>query len=322
MTESATKAVKSDARTKKANRPTGTLLRSMTGFGSAASQLQGLSFTAILRSVNHRHMDLRVHLPEWLLPLEHKARQMIQARNARGHIDLRVTVEASGGSGVSIDEPLVARYVETLGHLRSSYSILAQASAAEVLQLPGVVTRREVSADLQLSTELEELFSRTVEQAIESWEQMRALEGGALAADMRQRLEALNQIAAAMERDRPEILQLAQARLAERLKILSEQTGLDPLRFAQEASMLADRTDVSEELVRLQAHLGHFEGILDSGADAGRKLDFLLQEMNREANTLLAKISGLGEASLEMTRQGMEVRAEIEKLREQIQNLQ
>ena len=132
----------------------------------------------------------------------------------------------------------------------------------------------------------------------------------------------LQRIADDMQLRKPEVLRLTQARLMDRIKALTEQTGLDPARLAQEASLLADRTDVSEEMVRLNAHIAHFAEVLDNAADAGRKLDFLLQEMNREANTLLAKISGLGEASLEMTRQGMEAKAEIEKLREQIQNLQ
>jgi uncharacterized protein (TIGR00255 family) len=322
MAESVIKSSKPSPRGESVRYSPGVRLRSMTGFGAATNQLEGIALTAIVRSVNHRHMDLRVHLPEWLLPLEHKARQLIQARNARGHIELRVTVESSAGSGVSIDEMLVANYMETLGRLSNSYGLETQISAAEVLQLPGVVTRREVSAGLQLSSQLENLFLNTLEYALKEWEEMRAAEGAALGVDLRRRLEILEQIVKEMERNAPKILQMAQARLTERLKILSEQTGFDPMRFAQEASLLADRTDVGEELVRLLAHIKHFEDLLDSAADAGRKLDFLLQEMNREGNTLLAKISGLGEASLEMTRQGMEVKAEIEKLREQIQNLQ
>lgn len=294
----------------------------MTGFGTATGQLNGLALTVMLRSVNHRHMDLRVHLPEWLLPLEHKARSLLQARNARGHIDLRVIAESTGGTGVSIDEKLVARYVETLGRLNASYHLDNHTSAASLLQLPGVVTRKDVGEATELSAEMEGLFLSTVERAIAGWEQMRAQEGTALARDMRERLQVLRRIADEMRDRKPEVLRMTQARLMERIKALTEQTGLDPARLAQEASLLADRTDVSEELVRLQAHIEHFSGILDNAPDAGRKLDFLLQEMNREANTLLAKIAGLGEASLEMTRQGMEAKAEIEKLREQIQNLQ
>lgn len=300
----------------------GANLRSMTGFGSATAQFQGLTITAMLRSVNHRHMDLRVHLPEWLLPLEHKARSLLQARNARGHIDLRVTAESNGGTGVSIDEALVARYVETLGRLNSAYQLENQTNAAALLQLPGVVTRKDVAEACELSPELEEQFLSAVQRAIDGWDQMRAQEGAALARDLQERLRTLQQLADAMQRSKPEVLRLTQARLMERIKALTEQTGLDPARLAQEASLLADRTDVSEEMVRLNAHIEHFGGILDSAPDAGRKLDFLLQEMNREANTLLSKISGLGEASLEMTRQGMEAKAEIEKIREQIQNLQ
>ena len=313
---------KATENTKPAAQPAGASLRSMTGFGSATGQLNGLVLTAMLRSVNHRHMDLRVHLPEWLLPLEHKVRNLLQARNARGHIDLRVTAESTGGSGVSIDETLVARYVETLGRLNTSYNLENHASAAALLQLPGVVTRKDVGEATELSPEMEELFLKTVQRAIDGWDQMRHQEGTALARDMRERLLVLQRIADDMQARKPEVLRLTQARLMDRIKALTEQTDLDPARLAQEASVLADRTDVSEEMVRLNAHIKHFAEILDAAPDAGRKLDFLLQEMNREANTLLAKISGLGEASLEMTRQGMEAKAEIEKLREQIQNLQ
>ncbi len=310
-------------------------LRSMTGFGSATTQHEGLSLTAMLRSVNHRHMDLRVHLPEWLLPLENKVRGMVQARNARGHIDLRVTAESTGGTGVSVDEELVARYMETFERLGALYRISRQTDAATLLQLPGVVTRKEVSGGVELNSAIEAVFLSTVERAVESWDQMRAQEGTALATDMRERLATLRELVVRMESDMPELLRHAQTRLIDRLKALLAQAaetagpvgpvgpvGIDPTRLAQEASLLADRTDVSEEVVRLKAHVEHFQEILASAPDAGRKLDFLLQEMNRETNTLLAKIASLGQVSLNMTGHGLEAKAEIEKIREQIQNLQ
>ncbi|MSO19650.1 MAG: YicC family protein [Acidobacteria bacterium] len=304
-------------------------LRSMTGFGSATTQHEGLSLTAMLRSVNHRHMDLRVHLPEWLLPLENKVRGMVQARNARGHMDLRVTAESTGGTGVSVDEELVARYMETFERLGALYRISRQTDAATLLQLPGVVTRKDVSGGVELNSAIEAIFLSTVERAVESWDQMRAQEGTALATDMRERLATLRELVVRMESDMPELLRHAQTRLIDRLKALLAQAAetagpaaIDPTRLAQEASLLADRTDVSEEVVRLKAHVEHFQEILASAPDAGRKLDFLLQEMNRETNTLLAKIASLGQVSLNMTGHGLEAKAEIEKIREQIQNLQ
>lgn len=302
-------------------------LRSMTGFGAATGQHatgqhESLVLTVMLRSVNHRHFDLRVHLPDWLLPLETRVRSVVQARDARGHIELRVSVEAQNGAGIRVDEALVARYLDTFARLGAQHGLPAQADVATLMQLPGVVTKQDVSAAMELTPAFEAAFLETIERAVAGWDQMRAQEAAVLAADLRTRLKRMEEIVARIEQGKPDVLRLAQTRLIDRLQALAAQAGIDPARLAQEASLLADRTDVSEELLRLKAHVAHFGELLESAADAGRKLDFLLQEMNRETNTLLSKIAGLGEASLEMTRQGLDAKAEIEKLREQIQNLQ
>jgi uncharacterized protein (TIGR00255 family) len=169
---------------------------------------------------------------------------------------------------------------------------------------------------------MEAAFLQAVKQAVERWDRMRGEEAALLVEDMRARIGGLRQTVERLEQWQREALRESQQRFAERLQGLVGQVGIEPARLAQEALMLADRTDTSEEMLRLKAHLAQFAALLDGDADAGRKLDFLLQEMQREANTLLSKVAGLGESSLPLTQAGVEMKAEIEKLREQVQNLQ
>ena len=185
-----------------------------------------------------------------------------------------------------------------------------------------MVVRKDAAPGLEITSDLEGTFLEAVTRAVEGWDAMRGEEAALLVADMRARIGGLGQTVERLEQWQRESLRDAQQRLAERLEALAGQSGLDQARLAQEALMLADRTDPTEEMLRLKAHVSQFAALLDGDADAGRKLDFLLQEMQREANTLLAKVAGLGETSLSMTQTGVEMKAEIEKLREQVQNLQ
>jgi uncharacterized protein (TIGR00255 family) len=299
-----------------------TRLRSMTGFAAVTAQHNGFLLSVSLRSVNHRYLDLRVHAPDALLPLERKARAIVQERNPRGHVDLKVALESPGGADLIVDETLLARYLETFRRVGTQYGLEAPTDLAALSQLPGVVARKDTAPNLEITSDMEAAFLQAVKQAVERWDRMRGEEAALLVEDMRARIGGLRQTVERLEQWQREALRESQQRFAERLQGLVGQVGIEPARLAQEALMLADRTDTSEEMLRLKAHLAQFAALLDGDADAGRKLDFLLQEMQREANTLLSKVAGLGESSLPLTQAGVEMKAEIEKLREQVQNLQ
>jgi len=299
-----------------------TALRSMTGYAAAAAQHDGFTLTVSLRSVNHRYFDLRTHFPEALLPLEREARSVIQAKNPRGHVDLKVAIEYAGGGDVVVDETLARKYIEIFRRLGSELGLTQQMDAAALSQMPGVIARKGASEAAAISAEMQAAFRRALDQAVLQWDTMRAEEASLLTQDMTSRIGEVGRATAEVERWLQTTLKEAQAKLGERLQALAAPSGLDPARLAQEALLLADRTDPTEEIQRMKAHVQRFGALLEGEADAGRKLDFLLQEMQREANTLLAKVSGLGQASLAITDLGLQMKAEVEKLREQVQNLQ
>ncbi|HWP83664.1 MAG TPA: YicC/YloC family endoribonuclease [Terriglobia bacterium] len=297
-------------------------LRSMTGYAAAVVQQDGFTLTVSLRSVNHRYLDLRTHLPEALLPLEREARSLVQAKNPRGHVDLKAALDFSGGGDVVVDEALAGKYVEIFRRLGAAYGLPEPLDAATLAQLPGVVSRKGLAAAGEVSPELGAAFRAALQEAVERWDAMRAEEASLLAQDLSARLTRLEHATLQAEQWLRESLPEAQRRLAERLQALAAPSGIDPARLAQEAMLLADRTDPTEEIQRMKAHVSQFAAVLRGEADAGRKLDFLLQEMHRETNTLLSKTAGLGAASLPVTNLALEMKAEVEKLREQVQNLQ
>ena len=298
------------------------LLRSMTGYAAATVQQNGITLTVSLRSVNHRYFDLRSHFPEALLPLEREARSVIQAKNPRGHLDLKVAIEFAAGGDLVVDEALAGKYVDIFRRLGSAHGLAAPMDAAALAQLPGVVARKGTSAAAELSPEIGTAFRTALQDVVERWDEMRAEEAGLLAQDMRARVGGLGDATAQVEQWLEASLTEARARLSERLQSLAAPPGLEPGRLAQEALLLAERTDPTEEIQRMKAHVKRFAALLEGEPDAGRKLDFLLQEMQRETNTLLSKVAGLGPASLRLTDLGLQMKAEVEKLREQVQNLQ
>jgi uncharacterized protein (TIGR00255 family) len=308
-----------------------TALRSMTGFAAAAAQQNGVTVTVSVRSVNHRYLDLRVHLPEVLLPLERSARSAIQALGPRGHVDVKAALDFTGGGDLAVDEALAARYVEVFQRLGKVHGLTAGLEAGTLAQLPGVVSRQGSSSSADVGEELGHAFSKALSDAIASWDKMRAEEASLLVVDMKARAAEITRATADVELWLKESLSAAQQKLVERLQSAvapaieaspGAQSVLDSTRLAQEALLLAERSDPTEEIERMKAHLKQFATLLEGAGDAGRKLDFLLQEMQRETNTLLAKVASLGASGLPLTNRGVEMKAEIEKLREQVQNIQ
>ena len=300
------------------------MLRSMTGYAAASRRTDTMAVTVTVKSVNHRFLDLRLKLPAELEPLEPKVRRLVRDRVRRGHLEVTMVPERDGAVAVHIERALVGAYLESYNRLRSEFGLSAEPDLNSILKVPGVVSYVPALPASAEAQQMESLVLETLSEALERLDAMRAEEGQNIAGEMSVRLEEIGGATEEIERLRTGAERVCLERLRERLaELLADQ--LPPERLAQEAALLAERSDVSEELLRLKSHLQQFQTLLGSpqeAGEAGKRLDFLLQEMNRESNTMLAKTSGLGEAGLRITGLGLRVKAEIEKLREQVQNLQ
>jgi len=293
----------------------------MTGYAQAQAEENGLSLRVSIRSVNHRFLDLHVRLPEGWEPLEPRLRQRVRERVRRGHVDVTLRIEATGNATVEVNHPLAAAYARAAEELSREFSTPTSIDFVALLRLPGVVAGAGTPSEEEVER-TGALVSRCLDEALGRLDEMRRAEGVSLAAEMRSRLrtiaERAQKIGGLAEALRPEYAR----RLKERISELLQDSAVEPSRLAQEAALLAERGDISEEVARLRSHLAQFEALLDSDPEAGKKLDFLLQEMQREANTMLAKTPGVESQGLAITDLALEVKAEIERLREQMQNVE
>jgi len=298
-------------------------LKSMTGYAQAQAAENGIGLRISVRSVNHRFLDLHLRVPEGFEPLEPRIRQIVRERVRRGHLDITLRYELAGPAAVAVNQEVAAAYLRAAADLRTQFDMKTEPDLASILRLPGVIgaSAGPVSSDDEIAR-LESVVARCLTEALDKLDQMRELEASALRDDMSGRLTSIASLAARVgilaERARPAFAR----RLEMRLKELLGEASIDPTRLAQEAALAAERSDVSEELARLASHVRQFESLLASGSDVGKKLDFLLQEMQREANTLLSKTPGNEAESLEITELALEIKSEIEKLREQVQNIE
>jgi uncharacterized protein (TIGR00255 family) len=298
------------------------MLRSMTGYGKVKAEEGDFAFSVGIRSLNHRFLDLQVRLPAGLEPFEPGVRSLVKDHISRGRVEVQVTVERTGSTSVQLDRELLDAYVATLQELRQELGFAAEPDLVALLRIPGMVTAGGGEVSDQESERLREGLERAVRQALESLNEMRAQEGEALERDIRTRLERLAALAASVGQLAPDVPALYRGRLEKRLQEMLGNVELDGARLAQEVAFLASRSDIAEELTRFRSHLDQARHLLEEGAEVGKKLDFLLQEMNREANTLLAKTTDVADVGLEISRQAVEMKTEIEKLREQAQNIE
>lgn len=290
--------------------------RSMTGFGSASAEDGERLFTVEMRSVNHRYCDLKLHLPSELQGLAARLEPVVRRRLSRGRIDVNVSlnggVEASAAPRVDLAR--ARGYRDALRALSDALGLEGEVSLAMVASAPGVIRPPEGVQDLD---RVAEVLERIVEAAVGDLEKMRHREGAALAENLRGHLSATRTFVSAIRLEVPRASEARRAKLEERLAALLGDRGLDPSRLAQEVAVLADRSDITEETERLESHIEQFDRLLQEDEPVGRKLDFLVQEMNREANTVGAKCSDARIAHLVV-----ELKAELERLREQVQNLE
>jgi uncharacterized protein (TIGR00255 family) len=289
---------------------------SMTGFGRATRIEGDIEILAEIRAVNHRFLDVSVRVPRLYSSLEHRIRQMVSESLGRGKID--VTVGRTGGCGtvvdVWVDYELAGRYHKCLTDLRKRLGLDREISVSDLLTLKDIVLPREHEEGLEDEWPLVE---RSVRSALDNLDTMRRAEGGVLWKDIEGRLTSITQMADSVAPLVDQVIRNAQERLEKRIQELTGGTGLDPDRLLQEAALIADRSDVTEELTRLKSHVAQFRAFAGEGSPIGRKLDFLLQEIHREVNTLGAKSASTDIASYVVLMKG-----EVEKIREQVQNIE
>lgn len=293
-------------------------IRSMTGFAQVKGQINGrLGFTLSLKSVNHRFLDLHFRLPSDSDSLEMKLRRLLKDKIARGHIELMLNLERGGTETFALNQQLVGGYIQAFRAAAAQFSLAAEPDLNAILRIPGAMDSATLSAD----DAVESAVLASVEEALHKLNEMRDEEGRGIDRELRQRMQHVKSAGEKVDKYRHAVLQTYAERLKNRIQELIG-TQVEPERILQEAALLVDRSDVQEELVRLDTHVKHFLGLLDQGGEIGKKLDFLLQEMNREANTLLSKTSGLAGEALNITEMGLAIKADIEKAREQVQNIE
>lgn len=293
----------------------------MTGFSRIADTLPGGdAFILTLKSVNHRFLDLQFHLPNGMEAFEMQARRMMKERFSRGHIEIRVTLRHQTADTGGVDQAMVAAYIAAFRALAAEYKLPGEPDLNAALRLPGIWTSAPETGDE--SEALAAALAQALPQAIEALNTMREQEGSALAAELRQTLSRMAVHVQTLTALRAGIQQAHLERLQEKMRELLMTAPVDPQRLLQEAALIADRGDIEEELARMRGHIDHFRSVLDAGGECGKRLDFLLQEMTREANTTLSKTGGVAGRSLQMTELGLAMKSEIEKAREQVQNLE
>jgi uncharacterized protein (TIGR00255 family) len=296
-------------------------VRSMTGFARGTVPVRpGLQVTITFKSVNHRFLDIQMRLPGGLELLEMPLRAAIKQHMLRGHVDVIVQTERESRNGFDFNADAIRSYVHAFRAAAAQAGLASEPDLNSIFRLPGVVSTDNSLAEDDLAA-LEAAVAQHAGSLLDKLNAMRAHEGAALAAELAltmQTLDAAVQEAASLREDaRQQRFERMQQRIAE----LTQGT-VDQDRVLQEAALLADRADIEEEIVRLRTHVKQFLEILDAGGETGKKLDFLLQEMNREANTLLSKTSGTAGNALRITEIGLAIKGSIEKAREQIQNLE
>jgi uncharacterized protein (TIGR00255 family) len=296
-------------------------LRSMTGFAQARRALGDGELIVSLKSLNHRGLDIQIHAPSAADPFENAIRTMVKSRMVRGHVEVRVNLPhgASSESGPTLNHALLEQYLTAFREASIRHGINAEADLNAALRVPGMFGD---SSEPEPVEGVEAAVMGALESALSDLNQFREREGGEIAAEMIRHNASVAAAASEMEQLREGASFAFQARLADRLKELLSGVAIEPQRLAQEAAILADRSDIGEELARLKIHSGQLGNLLAAGGEAGKKLDFLLQEMNRETNTILSKTNSAGEAGLRITELAIAAKSAIEKIREQSLNLE
>jgi uncharacterized protein (TIGR00255 family) len=295
----------------------------MTGYASVRGSVRdNLGFTLTMKSVNHRFLDLHLRLPSYCDALEAQLRRMLKESLRRGHVEVTLQVERRANAEVQLNAGLLSAYMQAFREAAESHGLATQPDLNAMLRIPGVMSA-ESSVGAEETPGLEAAVLAEVGGLVGKLNEVRAQEGAALAAELRGSMLRLRAFAEEMVGLRNGVREAQFERLRARLLELTQGMAVSEERVLTEAAVLAEKSDIEEEIVRLRTHIDRFVAMLDEGGELGKRLDFLLQELNREANTMLSKTSGAtGVNSLRITELGLEMKAEIEKAREQVQNLE
>ena len=296
---------------------------SMTGYARTQSEGDELSLVLTIRGVNHRFLDMQIRIPPQLEPFERLIRQTVKQHVKRGQLQISVSLRWKQADGAfTINRSLTEAYLKAYRELSEEYTIAAQPDLNVILRVPGVISFDNADLDDERRALLEETLVDCLERAAEELNRTRRQEAEGIVEEMEQRGHSIKADLEKLRAVREETLPKFRERLERRLQEVLEKVDLDPQRLVQESAVLAERADISEEVQRLASHAGRFLELLGNDGELGKRIDFLAQEMNRETNTILSKTTPLGTAGLTVTEIGLRLRAEIEKIREQAQNLE
>lgn len=292
------------------------MIYSMTGYGGAKGEYEGISVSAELKSVNNRYLDVNVRLPKSCLFAEEAIRNAVAGHISRGKLDVFIGVDSSDADSVSIqvNEALAEAYIQAVRSIAEKYELKDELSALSVARFPEVMSARKEDADRDAITQA---ILTVLEQALNDYDAMRQREGEKLSADILKKLENIESMVSVIEARSPQTVEEYRQKLMDKMKEILGDSGVEEARILQEAAIYADKISVDEETVRMGSHISQFRQLLSHGSPVGRKLDFLIQEMNREANTTGSKCSDSRIAKIVI-----DIKAEIEKIREQVQNIE
>ena len=291
-------------------------IKSMTGYGGAKGVVEGLNITAELKSVNNRYLDVSVRMPRGFLFAEDAVKAAVQRHISRGKVDVYITVDASQAADtvIKVNEPLLHAYVDTLHDIASRYGLENDMTLMSVCRFPDVLSVEKAEADQE---KIGEGLVSLMEAALAEYDQMRVREGAKLREDVENRLRTIESLVAVVEENAPRTVEEYQARLRQKMESVLAASDIDEARILTEAAIFADHIAVDEETVRLRSHISQMRHMLEGGSPFGRKADFLIQEFNREANTIGSKCQ-----NADIAKVVVDLKSEIEKIREQIQNIE
>ena len=292
------------------------MVKSMTGYGRAEDTLNGCTITVELRSVNNRYLDCNVRMPRLYLFAEETIKSRVQNTISRGKVDVFVTLDSTGGEQVqvSVNQPLADGYYAALTQLAERYGLSKDISVSLLSRFPDVLLAEKAEEDVEQRAQ--DICS-VLDRALADFDQMRTREGARLETDVLSRAARIEELVGKVEERSPQTVAEYRAKLEARMNEVLSNTQLDPARILTEAAIFADKVAVDEETVRLRSHIGQLRHMLEQGGATGRKLDFLIQEFNREANTIGSKCSDVA-----LSRVVVDLKGEIEKIREQVQNIE
>lgn len=292
-------------------------MKSMTGYGKGMVAGDDFSVSVDLKTVNNRFLDIHLRVGSELASLEPAIKKRITSRLTRGRVDVTISLERVTQIAYELNRPLIAGYINALKQLQQDFDIAGELDINILARIPGALQPARNGIDERVIAGLEQ----ALDQGLDELEKMREQEGEALKNELRDRVRKIESLVPVIESAAAGLADAYRLRLQKRIGELLNRGGqiveVDPVRLAQEVAYLADRSDVSEEMVRLRSHLSQFQEALDAPGEAGKMLDFLLQELNREANTTLSKST-----DLVIKEAGLAIKAEVEKLREQVQNVE